>query len=193
MKIQKRYAAIIFTTLFMAVCVVSMQAQVTTSVQHFDTPFLLAAAGQSPDAVMVKIVAQKEKLDFDFNSLADAGDVPGNKSMMLVMGVSMKGLGAAGIKLNEEMDRVDRLIAAAHEDNIPVIGMFAGGAGGRGGRDNYTDEIIRQVAPKVDYLVAVRTGDKDGFIKGIAEENGIPLTYFNTIVDMTKIIPQMYK
>jgi hypothetical protein len=168
-------------------------AQVIQEVKKYPSPFLIAAAGQSPDAIMVKIVSERNKLEFKYKPMADAVDLEGNKTLLLVMGVSMKGLGAAGIKLDEEMARVDRTIAQSRKMGIPVIGLFAGGAGGRGGRDNYTDEVLRRVVPKVDYLVIVKSGDSDGFIKGLSEKNKIPLTYFNTIVDMTKVVLQIFK
>lgn len=168
-------------------------AQETSSVKKYPSPFLMTSAGQNPDVLMVKIVAEREKLDFNYEALAETGDVQGNKTLLLVMGVSMKGLGSAGIKLDDELARVDRLIGEARSREMSVIGMFAGGAGGRGGRDQLTDSVISHVAPMVDYLVVIKSGDKDGFLKGIAENNSIPLTYMNTIVDMTKIVPQIFR
>jgi hypothetical protein len=170
-----------------------LQGQVTQEVKKFPSPFLLASAGQSPDATLVKLASQKEKLTFTYKPAAEAADLAGVRCVVVVMGVSMKGLGAAGVKLPEDLARVDSLIAEAKKKDIPVIGFFAGGAGGRGGRDSYTDEVIRTVAPKVNYLVAVRSADKDGFISGLASAHQVPLSYFNTIMDMGKTIAQMFK
>jgi len=168
-------------------------AQEISSVNTFDSPFLITAAGQTPDVLMVKIVAERERLDFEYKSLATPADVNQKETLLLVMGVSMKGLGSAGIRLDEEVTRVNELIEAAHSSGIPVIGMFAAGAGGRGGRDQLTDTLLAEIAPRVDYLVVIRSGDRDGFLNGIAVENGIPLTYMETIVDMTRIVPAMFE
>lgn len=167
-------------------------AQESAEIRKYPSPFLLTAAGQTPDVLMVKIVSERSKLDFKYQALAKAADLAGAKSVLVVMGVSMKGLGSAGIKLDEEAARVLRLLEEARKLGLPVIGVFAGGAGGRGGRDQLTDSLLAQVAPKVDYLVVIRSGDKDRFLGGIAEKNKIPLTYMETIVDMNKVIPGIF-
>jgi len=188
----KRQLLLLIVCLFLLGAAIA-HSQEISGVKNYPSPFLMTSAGQSPDVLMVKIVAEREKLDFAYEALAETADVGGNKTLLLVMGVSMKGLGSAGIKLDEEIARVDRIIAEARSNDMGVIGMFAGGAGGRGGRDELTDSIISEVAPNVDYLVVIKSGDKDGFLKGIAEDNSIPLTYMNTIVDMTKIVPQIFQ
>jgi hypothetical protein len=169
-----------------------LSAQEVADVKKFPSPFILTAAGQSPDVLMVKIVSERGKLDFKYQALAKTPDIMGMKTLVIVMGVSMKGLGSAGIKLDEEVNRVLRLIDDARKNKTAVIGVFAGGAGGRGGRDQLTDSLLAQIAPKVDYLVVIKTGDKDGFLKGIATDNKIPLTYMPAIVDMTKIITGIF-
>jgi len=189
---------IISRVILSAICILLMSAayvhaQEISDVKSYPSPFFITSAGQSPDVLMVKIVAEREKLDFTYKALAETADIAGHKTLLLVMGVSMKGLGSAGIKLDEEIGRIDRLIQEARGKGMGIIGMFTAGAGGRGGRDELTDSVISKVAPKVDYLVVIRSGDKDGFLKGIAEGNTIPLTYMNTIVDMTKIVPQMFQ
>lgn len=168
-------------------------AQESPEIRTYPSPFLLTAAGQTPDVLMVKIVSERSKLDFKYQALAKTDDLAGVKSVLVVMGVSMKGLGSAGIKLDEEAARVLRLLDEARKSGLPVIGVFAGGAGGRGGRDQLTDSLLAQVAPKVDYLVVIRSGDKDRFLVGIAEKNKIPLTYMETIVDMNKVIPGIFR
>ncbi len=183
--------AIAFTMLIAGTAI--LPAQEIAEVKKYPSPFILTAAGQSPDVLMVKIVSERGKLDFKYQALAKTPDLMGMKTLMIVMGVSMKGLGSAGIKLDEEVSRVLRLVDDARKNGTAVIGVFAGGAGGRGGRDQLTDSLLAQIAPKVDYLVVIKTGDKDGFLKGIATDNKIPLTYMPAIVDMTRIITGIFK
>lgn len=170
-----------------------LEAQESKEIKKFPSPFIMTAAGQSPDVLMVKIIAERSKLDFRYKVLAESADLKGMKTMVLVMGVSMKGLGSAGIKLEEEVARVKRLIDQAKKNGMAVVGMFAGGAGGRGGRDQLTDSLISQIAPSMDYLVIIKSGDKDGFFKNIASTYHIPMTYMETIVDMNKTVPEMFK
>lgn len=182
----------VFVILLMVSSGLAAAAQESPDIRRYPSPFLLTAAGQTPDVLMVKIVSERSKLNFKYQALAKADDLAGMKSVLVVMGVSMKGLGSAGIKLDEEAARVLRLIEEARKAGLPVIGVFAGGAGGRGGRDQLTDALLAQVAPKVDYLVVIRSGDKDRFLVGIAEKGKIPLTYMETIVDMNKVIPGIF-
>ncbi len=193
MKQARKQLTIIIVLIMICIFPNLLTAQEINGVKNYPAPFLMTAAGQTPDALMVKIVAQKNKLDFTFEALAEADDLAGNKTLVLVMGVSMKGLGSAGIDMDEEFDRINGMIEKARKDDIGIIGIFAGGAGGRGGRDELTDSVIAEVAPRVDYLVVIKTGDKDGYLKSIAEKNSIPLTYMNTIMDMNKIVPQIFQ
>jgi len=196
MRIHTRVRHLIGTGFILFIMVAGstiVSAQEIAEVMKFPSPFILTAAGQSPDVLMVKIVSERGKLDFKYQALAKTPDVMGMKTLVIVMGVSMKGLGSAGIKLDEEVSRVLRLIDDARKNKTAVIGVFAGGAGGRGGRDQLTDSLLSQIAPKVDYLVVIKTGDKDGFLKGIATDNNIPLTYMPAIVDMTRIITGIFK
>ncbi len=193
MKQARKQLTIIIVLLMICIFPNLLAAQEINGVKNYPAPFLMTAAGQTPDALMVKIVAQKNKLNFTFEALAEADDLAGNKTLVLVMGVSMKGLGSAGIDMDEEFDRINGMIEKARKDDIGIIGIFAGGAGGRGGRDELTDSVIAEVAPRVDYLVVIKTGDKDGYLNAIAEKNSIPLTYMNTIMDMNKIVPQIFQ
>ena len=130
MKLKKMQLVIITILIVFCFFPAVLSAQVTSSVENYPSPFLMTAAGQTPDALMVKIVSQKNKLDFTFEALAEADDLADNKTLVLVMGVSMKGLGSAGIDMNEEFKRIDKMIEQARKDNIDIVGIFAGGAGG---------------------------------------------------------------
>lgn len=193
MTVMKRCVCLLLMTFCVSmIFVCDLSAKQIKETPRFPTPFLLTSAGQSPDALMVKIISKRKKLDMKYNLLAQTSDLADIKSLLLVMGVSMKGLGTAGIKLEKEVARVHGLIKEAKKKKIKVIGMFAGGAGGRGGRDKLTDSVISQVAPKVDHLVVIKSGDKDGFIKGLAEKNNIPITYMKNILELKKIVPALF-
>ena len=49
------------------------------------------------------------------------------KTLIIIIGVSGKGLGEAGVKIEKEVERAKALIAACKEKGIKIIGMHLGG------------------------------------------------------------------
>jgi len=143
-------------------------------------PMLITAAGQSADALMVKILAQKNNIAFVFEKLATPDMLKGNASLILVTGGSTKGLGAAKIDKNQELQRVDALIKAARTANMKIITMHVGGKARRG---KLSDEFNKLSAENADYIIAVQGGDDDKFFSDIASQKKIPLKYIDKIMD----------
>ena len=143
-----------------------------------EEPVLLTSAGQSADYEMVKTMLEK-------NSLATSADLDGVKTLMLAVGGSSKGLGAAGIDANGELERVTELVDAAKEKGIIVIAVHVGGEARRG---ELSDKFIAPSLEKADYAIVVADGDKDGLMKGIAAKAGIP---FDEVSSMADVVPKL--
>ena len=83
-------------------------------------PAFLTSIGQSADIEMVKVLLDRAKvpykLDARIAALALAGS--GGKSLVVVLGGSSKGLGAAGISTQAELDRTKALIAEAKKQGF---------------------------------------------------------------------------
>jgi len=82
-----------------------------------ETPVLLTSCGQSPGPVMLKVILQKLGLKYELNALATPADLKAKaqagtpyKSLVIVMGASLKGMGAAGISIDDELKRSAELI-----------------------------------------------------------------------------------
>jgi len=95
-------------------------------------PILITSAGQSADVLMVKILAQKAGLKFTFDELAQPNTLKDFACLIFVSGGSTKGLGAAKIDKQQELDRVQGLIKAAKKAKIDLITMHLGGKARRG-------------------------------------------------------------
>ena len=85
-----------------------------------ETPVLITSCGQSPGPTTVKIVLQRLKLAYDIDPLATPETLQAKakagtpyKSLIIVMGASLKGMGAAGISMDDELKRAAALIACA--------------------------------------------------------------------------------
>ncbi|MBD3414946.1 MAG: hypothetical protein GF421_11010 [Candidatus Aminicenantes bacterium] len=156
-----------------------------------DLPVLISSCGQSPGATMIKVIFMK--LDFEnpdpaytTKMQAAAEDLVSAqeegapyKSLIIVMGASLKGMGAAGISIEDELSRIDSLIQEAQNQGITIIGAHIEGtkrrAQGAAPGDN-TDELsIDAVAPLSDILVINKQGNEDRRFSIIAEENNIPM------------------
>lgn len=147
-----------------------------------ETPLLLTSVGQNADVQMVKTVMEKREMSVTYEALADTESIGDNKTLILVVGGSSKGLGAAGIEVGDEQKRIDDLIAAAREKSVTIIGMHVGGEGRRG---DLSDRFINAVCGKVDYLIVVEDGNKDGLFTQIAEDNQIPIDFVAKIAEVS--------
>jgi len=131
------------------------------------TPF-----GQSPDAMMIKVVLKKLKVDARLEKMLQADGLQGEKVLIVVVAGSSKGLGEAGIDKDAEIERMQSVTAAAKEAGMKTLVMHIGGKGRRG---TLTDLFIEEAVPMGDGLIVVEGGDYDGLFTRLAEESGIAL------------------
>jgi len=139
---------------------------------NFEKPILLTSAGQSADVQMVQALLKKATLEANFDKSITVDKLNDEKTLILAIGGSSKGLGAAGIKVEDELDRVDKLIKGAKEKGMKIIGIHVGGAARRG---ELSDKFIVSTIDKVDYLIVVEEGNKDGLFTNVSKEKNIPL------------------
>ncbi len=97
-------------------------------------PILLTSVGQSADVEMVKVLLTRSKLQFtlDGQIKADKLKAAGAKTLVLAIGGSSKGLGAAGISADAEIERSKTLLAEARKLGMKIIGLHVGGEARRG-------------------------------------------------------------
>jgi hypothetical protein len=69
-------------------------------------PVAITSSGQSPDGFILKMLCDRIKLKVAYNSLIKSDELKDFKSLMVVMGGSAKGLGAAGIDEPGELQRM---------------------------------------------------------------------------------------
>jgi hypothetical protein len=146
--------------------------------QH-DTPAYELIMGATPD---------------DLKTAADAGRP--FKSIIIVMGASLKGMGAAGISIDDELDRTADLIQASRSQGITIIGAHIEGmkrrAQGAAPGDN-TDELsIDAVAPNSDLLIINQDGDSDGRFTNIAQQKDLPMLTVTKNLELLDVVKKIY-
>jgi hypothetical protein len=137
------------------------------------TPF-----GQSPDAMMVKVVLKKLGVDARLEKLLQADGLMDEKVLITVVAGSSKGLGEAGIDKDAEIERMQAVTAAARAKGMKTLVMHIGGKGRRG---TLTDLFIVEAVPMADQLIVVEGGDFDGLFTKLAGESGVVLLPANSV------------
>ena len=171
-------------------------------------PVLITSCGQSPGANMLKAIFMRAKLEHespayelimgatpdDLKTAADAGRP--FKSIIIVMGASLKGMGAAGISIDDELDRTAKLIQASQDQGITIIGAHIEGmkrrSQGAAPGDN-TDELsIDAVAPNSDLLIINQDGDSDGRFTNIAKQKNLSMLTVTKNLELLEVVKKIY-
>jgi hypothetical protein len=135
-------------------------------------PILLTSCGQSADVLMMKTLLARDSLHFVYLPQATYADLAGAGSVIIVLGGSSKGLGAAKISETEETARVTALLDSARAKDVPVLAVHMGGLNRRGA---LSDPFNRLGAAAAVRIIVVKGGNDDGFFAAIASENSARL------------------
>lgn len=156
----------------------------------FETPALLTSIGQSTDIAMVDVVLNtRERLAIPVKDVATDADLSGIRTLIVVLGASSKGLGAAGTDSNAEMARARALLEAAKAKGVKIVAMHVGGEARRG---RLSDPFVELGAEYADLMVAVAAGNGDGFLTRLSQENGYELVEVSRITDVGAAIGALF-
>ena len=168
-----------------------------------ETPALITSCGQSNGPTTIKIVMQRLKLAYDIDPLATPETLQAKakagtpyKSMIIVMGASLKGMGAAGISIDDELKRTAALIAEARKEGVTIIGAHVGGmknrAQGAAAGDTTDEQSIDAVGPNSNFLIVYKEGNADGRFSTIAKAKGIALIEVEKLLDLVAAFQKIY-
>ena len=156
----------------------------------FEQPVLITSAGQSAEVQLASVLAKRAGLASTLKKTATADDLEGQKTLILVVGVSMKGLGAAGLDAAEEKERIQKLISKSQESSIPILCLHLGGEARRG---ELTDGFIQDFLPSSQKTIVVKSGNKDGLFTKICEKNNIPMIEVERTPDAVEPLKNSFK
>jgi len=184
-------------------------------------PVLTTSAGQSADVMTLNILMEEAGILYDYCDvptvdmmregvgLGGAESGPGfhveiytdqeeyplgtsYKSIVFAIGASLKGMGASGLTVDQEIARLKNLISYAKENEIFIIATHVGGVSTRGNPGSDNEKMIDAVAPFADLIIVTADGNKDGRFNEIAEKKNIPLVVVNYALDMVDVLKQAY-
>ena len=204
---NKLNKAVIPAAVFLLLCGIISTARADTPKPEL--PVLITSCGQSPGPAMLKVIFMRAKLVYDpvayeISELATAEDLIARKesgtpfkTIIIVMGASLKGMGAAGISIEDELSRTEALIAEAKNQGITVIGSHIEGmkrrAQGASVGDTSDEQSIDAVAPFSDILLIHQEGNSDNRFSIISEEKNIPLIEVEKNLDLISEIQKLFQ
>jgi hypothetical protein len=195
------YVAVFLWALFMAASVSSAGYPQASQPPSFKAspPVLVTSCGQSQGPEMLNMILKKVGIAYDIVPMATVKDLKSKpyRTLIVTMGASLKGMGAAGVSIDDELKRVTDLIDAARKDKITIIGAHIEGmkrrAQGAEAGDTTDEQSIDTVAPKSDLLFIHRDGNTDGRFTTISQSRKIPMIEFAKNLDMVPELTKLLK
>jgi hypothetical protein len=168
-----------------------------------ELPVLLTSCGQSPGPTRIQFFLNRLELEHEFLEMATAQDLAdrqasGNpvRTVIIVTGASLKGMGAAGVSMREELTRTEALLAEARRQGLTIIGAHVEGmarrAQGAAAGDNSDEQSIDAVMPFTDLMIVRKDGDEDRRFSIISENDGIPLILFEKNMEMGDVLERVF-
>ena len=187
----------VFTfSLFLGLSLISFAVQ-QPEIPTVETPLAVTTCGQSPGALMIWVLSKQIKLPCDRNDLLTAKDLKAKadegtpyKTLIITTGTSMKGMGAAGVDIDYEIERIKAIIEEAKKEGIFIIGAHIEGMARR--VDNTDAASIATVTPESKLLLIREDSNEDGYFTKAAEEQGIPIITFKETLDLTDVFKQLF-
>jgi hypothetical protein len=169
-----------------------------------EQPVLLTSCGQSPGPLKIKVFFGKLGIDYVYNLQASASDLVAKKkegkafkSLIIVVGASLKGMGAAKVSIEDEIDRIKKMIAEARKQGMKVVGAHVEGmerrAQGAAPGDNSDEQSIDAVCPQSDVMLVRKDGDEDKRFTTISTGKKIPLVMFEKNMELSDVLKNLYQ
>ena len=182
---------LVFFILAILVCGTGLYAQQSAGIAFAEKPAVLTSVGQSADIEMVRVLMTRAKLQFKADALIKANALgSGDKTLILVIGGSSKGLGAAGISVEDEMKRSQDLVKKAKDLGMKIIAVHVGGEPRRG---TLSDGFIKFAVPVSDYAIVVSEADKDGLFTNLTRDAKIPFKKVEKISEVGAPLAAAFK
>ena len=155
----------------------------------YSQPVFVTSFGQSTDAAMLDTVMKRIGVDYVYNATANADAVKGYKTVVIAVGASTKGLGAAGISEAEETERAKAIMQAIAETGAQVICCHIGGSARRG---TLSDVFADMVMEKASYIVLKEDANFDYKFTKYAEEHNLPISLIYATKDALTVFTDVF-
>jgi hypothetical protein len=200
-KLHKFAAASAAAALLLALLPASLASQGQEA--KAELPILVTSCGQSIGPTTIGVVLKRLKMAYDIDPLATPETLQAKakagtpyKSLIITMGASLKGMGQAGIEIEDELARAAALIAEARKEGVKIIGAHIEGmkrrSQGAAAGDTTDEQSIDAVAPNAAILLVLKEGNTDGRFTVISQAKKIPLVEFEKTMDLIPALEKLY-
>ncbi|MFO7891007.1 MAG: DUF6305 family protein [bacterium] len=190
-------------------------------VPECELPVLTTSAGQSADINTLNVILEQAGVEYDYcdvptvamikDGVGLGGRESGQgfhvkintdlenfdkgasyKTTMFAIGASLKGMGASGLTVEDEIKRLVSIIEYCQKNDIFIIAVHVGGESKRGAKGSNNEKMIDTVAPQADYIIAVKDSNKDGRFTTISEQNEIPFSEVEYALDIVGLMKKIF-
>ncbi len=153
-------------------------------------PVVITAPGQNPDGIMIKVVLDQQGIDYNYLPFLQANELDNYPTLILAIGHSCKGVGAAGVNFAEELTRTKNLIQEAKNKGKFIIITHLGGTGRR---EERSDNLLNIAVPNADYLIISKESNFDNYFSKAAQKYNIPLAIAENLSRIKPILAKLFK
>ncbi len=168
-----------------------------------EEPILLTSIGQCGGPLKFKVFLKRLKIQSETelhatedNLIDKKNEGTPYKTVILVVGASGKGMGAAGVTIDDELKRAKNIIAEARKQGITIIGAHVTGennrASGAEEGDNTDEMSIDAVCPFSDFMIVKKDGNTDNRFTLISTDKKIPLVEFEKNMDLSGVLKKVF-
>jgi len=196
--IRRTSCMIVFMFAALAVLGVSADGWAQPAAPKAQAPVLVTSCGQSPGPLKLTVFLKKLGIEYDYKADATDRDLASKKyrTLIIVTGASLKGMGAAGVSMKDELARTSALIDAAKKGGVLLVGSHIEGMARRSqgaeAGDNSDEQSIDAVCPRSQALLIRKDGDEDGRFTAIARKQNIPMIAFEKNLEIEGVLKTLF-
>jgi hypothetical protein len=135
-------------------------------------PMAITSCGQSADALTVSLLSKRMRIEHTFEPVLTAETLTKVRTLVVVAGGSLKGLGESGTNEKRELARVGALLSQAKALGVSVVAVHVGGSARRG---PVSDKFIRLVINQADIIIVTEAGNQDGLFTSVSRARSVPV------------------
>jgi hypothetical protein len=188
----------VFALAALAVLGLASAAWAQPAAPKAQTPVLVTSCGQSPGPLKLTVFLKKLGIEHDYKADATDKDLAAKKyrTLIIVTGASLKGMGAAGVSMKDELARTAAIIDAAKKGGVLLVGAHIEGMARRSqgaeAGDNSDEQSIDAVCPRSQALLIRKDGDEDGRFTAIAKKQNIPMITFEKNLEIEGVLKTLF-
>ncbi len=161
-----------------------------SAIPKFPSPILVTCTGQTPGSLTLQGFMDAVGISSTHDAMVLPSKMGGYKTMVVVMGASLKGLGAAGIDQDEELERCKMVFKKAKGSGMKIVAAHIEGVARR---NAIADKFIIPFVPEADFLLVMEEGNADGLFTKLSKQHNIPMVTFKDFSELPNILVSMFK